>query len=144
VRRKSNGFFFPAGSSLASLALPFLCCGAMASTKATRTQLVIVAGLASAASISLLLYYLSKQRKLTEKQKSVTSQSSEPLSTAKSKSAEGKGGDKTPVRTNASSSASTVETVSEDKDVDEKSLHLRIEELDKKGKAFFKEKKVRS
>ena len=85
------------------------------SSKSKNTQL-LVAGLVAAATVSLVLYYASTSK---PKSKDVDSKKSSSRSI-----------DTTPKKSNRSDV------------VEEKEMHAKIEELDKKGKALFKAKQV--
>ena len=98
------------------------------------TQLVL-AGLVAAATIGFVLYYSSAPSTGKAKEDVGTSDEKEtndvekevPSSKAPSTSAEKSDRAETPKRSNVT---------------DQKELHSKIEELDKKGKALFKAKKV--
>lgn len=140
---------------------------------ATTQMVVIgLAAAAAAVSVSLLVWHLSKRKQLqqqlvpekSKKDGSDLPQSSTPLkkpnkSTNNNNTAGAGAGavdtDPTPRRNNTTSvnavsanmsvasvatEATTVKSTSTD---DEKAIHLKIEEFDKKGKALFKSKKVR-
>jgi hypothetical protein len=93
------------------------------SSKSKNTQL-LVAGLVAAATVSLVLYFATSSSKATvpSKKKKLDDDNSTKKSSNRSI-------DVTPKKSNRS-------------DVDEKEMHAKIEELDKKGKALFKNKQV--
>ena len=129
---------------------------------------MVVIGLAAAAvSVSLLAWHLAKRKQQQQQQqlvpekskKDVPPQSSTPLKKQPNKStnkAVPVDTDPTPRRTNTtsagastsnpltrSSSVATEATAKSTSTDDEKAIHSKIEEFDKKGKALFKSKKVR-
>ena len=99
-----------------------------------RQTQVIIGAAAAIASASLLYYFFSKSSSKKEEKKGTRSVGDFPSPT--------KGGakkvdvDKTPLVKNGSGSGGTPTTDPH------KELHATIEELDKKGKAFFKAKQV--
>lgn len=109
---------------------------------------MIVAGLATAAVVSLLVYYVasSKQSALARKKKKLDDDDDDghvAKAGGKNRSIDFKdietSSDSTPKKSNESSTkARTSPSAAE-----EKEIHLTIEALDKKGKAFFKNKQVR-
>ena len=90
------------------------------SSKSKNTQL-LVAGLVAAATVSLVLYYTSTTKATAPSKK-------KDVDDATTKSSN-RSIDVTPKKSNRS-------------DVEEKEMHAKIEELDKKGKALFKNKQV--
>mmetsp|Transcript_52233 Transcript_52233/g.59185 ORF Transcript_52233/g.59185 Transcript_52233/m.59185 type:complete len:646 (-) Transcript_52233:29-1966(-) len=109
----------------------------MSSRTISKNTQLIVAGLAAAATISLVVYYASlkpatssskKENKLDEDGdgSTTTNEKSTLVSTKDRNVKTTTGPDDTPKKSNVT---------------DEKELHSKIEELDKKGKALFKNKK---
>lgn len=100
------------------------------SSKSKNTQL-LVAGLVAAAAIGAVLYY----SKVTSTAKEPTKKKSKKLDDdndnvrQKSSDSAARSVDVTPKKSNLS-------------DTDEKQMHSKIEELDKKGKALFKNKQA--
>lgn len=105
------------------------------SSKSKNTQ-ILVASLVAAAAIGLVLFY-------------ATSRKSAAKATPKTKKWDDNDDDGTNKNKAKSSSASSSRSVdvtpkkSNLTDCDEKQMHSKIEELDKKGKALFKNKQVR-
>lgn len=130
----------------------------MAKSTQNATQMIVI-GLAAAASISLLVWHLTKNKELAlektgggkhEKGRDRPSSSSP----RKGGQTAARDADPTPRRTNASSSsrsgggadsvttaATDAATVTDDNDA---AIHAKIEVLDKKGKALFKDQRVRA
>lgn len=106
----------------------------MSSRAVSKNTQLIVAGLVAATTISLVVYFVS----------------SKPVSTAKLDDNNGdentdenvKNEKSTLTSTNQKKSISPDDTPKKSNVTDEKELHSKIEELDKKGKALFKNKQV--
>ena len=98
------------------------------SSKNKNTQLLVV-GLVAAVSVSLILYYSSKSSSTA---KEPTKKKKLDDDAAASKGSGSRSIDLTPKKSNRTDTT------------DEKEMHAKIEELDKKGKALFKNKQVRS
>ena len=97
------------------------------------TQLVIVLSVTAAvASVGLLVWYLKSKEK--ENQPGSSGETRETRKKNKLPDSNKLGSNRS-VATEDSTKHSTR---------DEKAVHIKIEELDKKGKAFYKEKQVRS
>jgi hypothetical protein len=92
--------------------------------KATQQQMVLVAGVATITVASLLLYSFYARRSRPPADCGDAKDKDEP----------------TPRRTNLSTSTTDTTVATEEEDA---TLNQSIEELDKKGKALFKDKKVR-
>jgi len=107
----------------------------------TQNQLIVI-GLAAAASMSLLLWYLTKG----SPEKSVDSKQSKKAPA--SESSNSRSIPETPpkkdrsVKTAAEEKTPLVKNTNLAEKEDDKDLHARIEELDKKGKVLFKNKQV--
>lgn len=110
----------------------------MSSRTISKNTQLIVAGLAAAATISLVVYYASLKPATSSSKKekkldyngdgSTTKNEKSVLASTKSRNVKNTTcPDDTPKKSNVT---------------DEKELHSKIEELDKKGKALFKNKKV--
>jgi uncharacterized protein HemX len=99
------------------------------SSKGKNTQL-LVAGLVAAAAIGAVLYY-SKVATAKEPTKKKSKKLDDDNDNVKQKSSDSaaRSVDVTPKKSNLS-------------DTDEKQMHSKIEELDKKGKALFKNKQA--
>ena len=106
----------------------------MSSRAVSKNTQLIVAGLVAATTISLVVYFVS----------------SKPVSTAKLDDNNGdentdenvKNEKSTLTSTNQKKGISPDDTPKKSNVTDEKELHSKIEELDKKGKALFKNKQV--
>lgn len=106
----------------------------MSSRAVSKNTQLIVAGLVAATTISLVVYFVS----------------SKPVSAAKLDDNNGdentdenvKNEKSTLTSTNQKKSISPDDTPKKSNVTDEKELHSKIEELDKKGKALFKNKQV--
>ena len=121
-------------------------------TTSMNTQL-LVAGLVAAATISLVVYYASltpatasskkKEKKFDDDNKGDGNASEKGSATNNKKSTTSSSStkDKSVKPTTESSRDATPKKSNV---TDEKELHSKIEELDKKGKALFKNKKVRN
>jgi hypothetical protein len=128
----------------------------MSRSNASQQQTMVVAGLATAAAVSLLYYYwFTQETSLVENK---TKKLSDDDDTAKpSISSRGGVGSTdtgtristvtTPLKETAQQPSDpmdkTPQTKNSKKD-ENKNLHAEIEELDKKGKALFKNKQVRT
>lgn len=125
-------------------------------SRLNQTQIVLIGGIAAAATLSLLYYFVFSRRELADAKKV----DSELEDIAGSTTTDTK--KDTASRTTSSSSAASVpaspeptprgSAASAEKDKtplvkntkkDEKEIHAKIEELDKRGKALFKDKQVR-
>lgn len=108
------------------------------STSANRQTTYMIIGLAAAAGIALWLS-LSKAKR------------SKDIDGSSASSSKGSGDNRTPTKSNVRSTASSssssssrstaASTASPSKEDEEKALHRRIEEIDREGKALFKDKK---
>jgi hypothetical protein len=102
-------------------------------------------GLAMAAAASLAFYLYLKQEdeekvKVSSKPKKLSDEA--PSSTAADRSLD-VDSNLTPKTSNASPAKNSPKKLDDDSRLEEKKLHLQIEDLDKKGKAFFRNKQVR-
>ena len=126
----------------------------MARSSTSTTQLWVVGGLATVASLSLIVWYLKqiesqpepssnnpkKKKAAADKSKSlITPRSSQPPMISEE--------EQTPLVGNRGKGKPRDSNDNDEEDErvkqQEKALHARIEELDKKGKALFKNKMVR-
>ena len=94
--------------------------------KANQNTQYVVLGLAAAAAAGLVFLWFQQQKATTGPSKKLDD--SEDFSQATTK---------------ASNATTTAKKLDDEDRMDEKALHAKIEELDKKGKAYFKGKKVR-
>lgn len=119
------------------------------SAKNQNTQFLLM-GLAAIAAAGVL-YYLLQQESSLGTVKATKKKLADEDDLADDDTVQAKGG--TSTSTASSSTAKTLKTTSKDSSatsskssaadrMDEKDLHAKIEELDKKGKAFFKNKQV--
>jgi uncharacterized protein HemX len=97
------------------------------SSNSKNTQLLL-AGLVAAAALGLVLYYAS-----------ASSTAKESTATKPTKKLDV---DDNPKKPSSSRSVDVTPKKSNLSDTDEKKMHSKIEELDKKGKALFKNKQV--
>ena len=115
------------------------------SSKAKQTQL-LVAGLAAATVISLLAYYAVSNKSTViatkPKKKKLDDDDSDVGKQSRSVDFADTSSDATPKKSNETGSKSKMPKKSPTAG-EEKQIHSKIEELDKKGKAFFKNKQVR-
>jgi hypothetical protein len=110
----------------------------------TKTTQYILMGLAAVSAISVV-YYFSKQQSSKPKKKLDDRDNDDyPPDLSDDITVKSKGRSFDASETIKSSKAASDATVTDPSDVqmDEKTLHAKIEELDKKGKAFFKNKQV--
>ena len=119
---------------------------------ATKRQQLVVAGFAAAATISLLYYWYSTS---SNKEKVKAKSSSKYHQDKKVSSSRGVAPSKTPPPPTGADSTPNIRRsqreslndktplVKNTTKQDEKALHAKIEDLDKKGKALFKNKQVR-
>jgi hypothetical protein len=115
------------------------------SSSRKNTQL-LVSGLVAAATLGLIVYFATRPAAATTtRKKKLDDDGGGRPSTGRSVNFAETGSDATPRKSNESSSRSGGGSGSVNSSPsEEKELHTKIEELDKKGKAFFKNKQVRS
>jgi uncharacterized protein HemX len=109
--------------------------------KSNKNTQLVVAGLAAAAAAGIIYYWLQQQQQnpATAKSKKLDDNNDRSIDVRS---------DDTVQTSNASGTATNTTTGSptkklDDDRLDEKALHAKIEELDKKGKTYFKDKQVR-
>ena len=115
-------------------------------SKANNNNQVAIAGLALAAAASLALYFYfnNEEEKVAIEGKAKKLEDDVPVSVPSSSTDRSLDVDSnlTPKTSNASPVKPKKKKLDDDDRLEEKKLHAKIEELDKTGKAFFKEKKV--
>jgi hypothetical protein len=110
--------------------------------KANQNTQLIVLGLAAAAAASLLFLWLQQQK---DNEKAAVPSSKKVFDDDDEMTGRSMASDTSTTKaSNATTSTSTKPAKKLDDEWDEKTLHAKIEELDKKGKAYFKNKQVRS
>jgi hypothetical protein len=114
--------------------------------KSNSSQMIMV-GLAAAASLSLVYFLLTRDQ--DEKAKAETKQKPTKALDNEGKKSKSISPGSTPPISNTSDDAARAEEKNKEisqpgNNMEEKALHAKIEEMDKKGKALFKDKQVRS